>query len=394
MKRRGAAGNGSRAAPTYWLSQSGMREAPPAFLPARAEVAVIGGGVIGVVAAYEMARLGASPLLLERRRPGWGASGRNAGLVLGNAASLDGMRAVLAEERLDADYGEPGHLALASSAAMLERMREEIARRPPGAMPVQALDRGACEDVLGMRIAAGFAGGRWMPRAGAVHPARLVSGLADAAARRGATIAAGTGVRRFRRVSNGDGFELETSRGRVRTRQVVLACGAASGWLWRPLRALLSPSRGQVLATAPLPALFGPGLAVDYGAVYWRQAPDGVVVLGGCHHLDPAAEATGRVGLNPRIQDALERFLPEAFPGLPPVRVAWRWAGIMDQTPDGRPLAGAWPDGSGLWIAAGFGGHGLPPALEIGRALARAVVAGERPALPATLDPARFRPPA
>jgi len=56
-------------------------------------------------------------------------------------------------------------------------------------------------------------------------------------------------------------------------------------------------------------------------------------------------------------------------------------------------MVGPWPDGSGLWIAAGFGGHGLPPALEIGRALARAVVEGDRTALPATLDPARFRRP-
>lgn len=390
MKGHAAARTGTPA-PTYWLSQLAAQEVPgPEPLPARTEVAVVGGGVIGVAAAYELARLGARPLLLERRRPGWGASGRNAGLVLGSAAALDAMRAVIARERLDADYQEPGHLALASSAAMLERMREEVAARPPTAMPVHILGRDACEDVLRMRVGAGLHGGRWMPRAGAVHPARFVSGLAGAAARHGALIAAGTAVRSLRRAPAG-GFALETPRGRIQARQVVLACNSASARLWRPLGRLLSPSRGQVLATRPLPALFGPGMAVDYGALYWRQAPDGVVVLGGYHHLDPTAEATGREALNAPIQAALERFLPESFPDLPPVSVAWRWAGIMDQTPDGKPLAGPWPDGSGLWIAAGFGGHGLPPALEVGQALARAIVEGVRPALLATLDPARFR---
>lgn len=393
MKRSTAPGNGMRA-PTYWLSQLAAPEAPrPEPLPARTEVVVVGGGVIGVAAAYEMARLGAAPLLLERRRLGWGASGRNAGLVLGSAASLDGMQAVLAAERLEVDYREPGHLALASSPAALEHMHEEVAARPSASMPVQVLDRGACEDLLSLRVGAAFCGGRWMPRAGAVHPVRFVSGLAGAAVRHGAVIAAGTAVRRLRRAHPGDGFDLETSQLRIRARQVVLACSASSARLWRPLVALLSPARGQVLATRPLPVLFGPGLAVDYGTLYWRQAPDGVVVLGGCRHLDPVAETTGREGLNPRIQAALERFLPEAFPGFPRVRVAWRWAGIMDETPDGRPMVGPWPDGSGLWIAAGFGGHGLPPALEIGRALARAVVEGDRTALPATLDPARFRRP-
>ena len=389
MKR--AAGNGTRA-PTYWLSQLAARRVPdPEPPPARTEVAVVGGGIIGVAAAYELARLGARPLLLERRRPGWGASGRNAGLVLGSAAALDAMRAVIAAERLDADYHEPGHLALASSAAMLERMRAEVAARPPTAMAVEILSRDACQDVLRMRVGAGLCGGRWMPRAGAVHPARFVSGLAAAACRHGAVIATGTAVRSLRRAPAGDGFDLETPGGSIRARQVVLACNTASARLWRPLRALLSPARGQVLATRPLPALFGPGLAVDYGTLYWRQAPDGVVVLGGYSHLDPKAETTGREALNGRIQAALESFLPAAFPDLPPVSVAWRWAGIMDQTPDGRPLAGPWPDGSGLWIAAGFGGHGLPPALEVGRALANAIVEGGRPSLLSALDPARFR---
>ncbi|HEX6036383.1 NAD(P)/FAD-dependent oxidoreductase, partial [Longimicrobium sp.] len=82
--------------------------------------------------------------------------------------------------------------------------------------------------------------------------------------------------------------------------------------------------------------------------------------------------------------------LPGAFPGIGRIQVARRWAGIMDATPDGRPLAGPWPDAPGLWVAAGFGGHGLPPALGVGRALAEAVAEGTRPAELAALDPARF----
>jgi glycine/D-amino acid oxidase-like deaminating enzyme len=131
-------------------------------------------------------------------------------------------------------------------------------------------------------------------------------------------------------------------------------------------------------------------MAVDYGAAYWRQASDGSVLLGGCRDADPRAERSAREAVNPRVQAALERLLPGLFPGLGPVAVARRWAGVMDATPDGRPLVGAWPGARGVWVAAGFGGHGLPPALGAGAALARAIVHGERPPELAPMDPARF----
>jgi sarcosine oxidase subunit beta len=360
-------------------------------LPAHAEVVVVGGGVIGAAAAYWLARMGAGVLLLESRLPGWGASGRNAGLVLGGPASLEMVRATLAEEGIDAGYEEPGHLALASSDAVLASFRRELAARPAGATPLHLLDHAECEALLGTRVAPRFLGGRWMPLAGALHPARFVHGLAGAAVRRGAVLASRTPVRRVRRAAGGGEWEVATARGRVRAGRVVLACSAGAARLWPPLAGVLAATRGQVLATRPLPRLFRPGMAVDYGSLYWRQTGDGTVVLGGLFGLDPERERSAREALNPRIQGALERFLPEAFPDLPPVAVARRWAGIMDATPDGRPVVGEWPDAPGLWVAAGFGGHGLPPALGTGRALARAIVEGERPAELDALDPGRFR---
>lgn len=377
--------------PTPWLEQVQPGRLPTLDrLPARVQVAVLGAGVIGTAVAYALARRGARVLVLESRLPGWGASGRNAGLVLGGPASLRELRALLDEEGIEAGYAEPGHLALAGSPEVMDRFRAERAARPAGAAPLQLLDRGECEALLGLRVSPRFQGGRWMPVAGSLHPARFLYGLAGAAVRRGARVAAGTPVRAVRPAARGAGWEVRTGRGTVRAERVVLACNARAARLWPPLRPVLSPSRGQVLATRPLPPRFGPGMAVDYGAVYWRQAEDGTVVIGGCRDADPGAERTAREGLNPRIQRALQAFLPAAFPGLERVRVARRWAGIMDATPDGRPLAGPWPGAPGLWVAAGFGGHGLPPALGTGRALAEAMLEGTRPAELAPLDPARF----
>ena len=63
----------------------------------------------------------------------------------------------------------------------------------------------------------------------------------------------------------------------------------------------------------------------------------------------------------------------------------------MDVTPDGAPIVGPWPDGSPTWVVAGFGGHGLPPALGVGRAVARSIATGRLDEDLRRLDPGRFR---
>jgi sarcosine oxidase subunit beta len=137
--------------------------------------------------------------------------------------------------------------------------------------------------------------------------------------------------------------------------------------------------------------IFRIGLAVDWGTVYWRQTAGGVIVLGGYRNLDPVGETSARPAINPHIQSALSRFLPEAFPGFPAFAVHKRWAGIMDQTADGKPIVGRRPDWPNVWVIGGFGGHGLPPAIVIGEALAKSV-AQDRPMTELDrFDPSRFR---
>jgi glycine/D-amino acid oxidase-like deaminating enzyme len=348
---------------------------------------VIGGGVVGVATAYWLARFGAAPLLLEAREPACGASGRNAGFVLAGRSRLEdpqAFRDVLRIERIDADYNEQGHLALASSAEVMHAFRTEVASRPGDAAPLHALDRSECEHLLALRLGPQFHGGRWLPGAATIDPLRLVGGLAAATETRGGTIATRTPVHSLR--PSGDTVVVETQRGRVEAAQVIVACNIGTRHLLST-GAALTPSRGQMLATIPTKRVFRIGLAVDWGSVYWRQTADGTILLGGCRGADPQAESTARAAVNPRIQAALIDFLPRSFPDLPRPAVARSWAGIMDETPDGAPIVGRWPRASNCWIAAGFGGHGIPPAIGVGRALAESVLTGTSAA-----ELHRFRP--
>jgi glycine/D-amino acid oxidase-like deaminating enzyme len=390
----GTSTTGSMNAPTYWLSGTDKEAFPaPGTLPSTAEVVIIGGGLMGVATAYWLARCGVDVLLVEARRLAWGATGRNSGMFLSGLHPIeDGklVQSVLREEHIDAGYERTGHLALAASDDVLDQIRAEVARRPPTAPPLRVLEHGDCEDLLGMRIAPQFAGGRWMPDGHVIHPARLVYGLATAAVRRGADIATRTRATEVQACSPAR-FEVRTTRGRVHTDHVVYACNTAMTDFHPVLRRCIEPVRGQVLATNPLPRIFRIGLAVNFGTVYWRQAGDGTVIVGGCRDSATGTEEnTARELVNPRIQRALNTFLPNTFPGFPPFAVSWRWAGIMDCTTDGRPIVGALPDTGGQWVIGGFGGHGMPAGLGAGRALAETIMTGRPCALLEPFDPGRL----
>jgi glycine/D-amino acid oxidase-like deaminating enzyme len=364
----------------------------PDTVPSGADVAVIGGGLMGTATAYWLARRGQQVLLLEARRLAWGASGRNAGVFLAGLHPVEDpalVRSVLSEEAVEAGFDRTGHLALAASTTVFDQIRAEVGRRPPTAPPLYAIDRPACEEVLGMPISRRFVGGRWLPDGHVVHPARLVHGVATAAARHGARIATHTPVTRVEPAAGRGWIRVDTSRGAVRAQHVVYACNMAVTRFWPALRRFLTPVRGQVMATSALPPLFRPAMAVDFGSVYWRQTGDGAVVLGGCRRADERAETTDRERLNRRIQSDLTKFLPAAFPGFPTFRVRRRWAGIMDHPADGRPLVGAIPRADGQWVIAGFDGHGMPAGLGAGRALADELTTGRPSPVLASFDPAR-----
>jgi gamma-glutamylputrescine oxidase len=377
---------------TYWLASLGMDPfAPPAALPAEVDAVVVGGGLMGVAAAYWLARAGSSVVLVEADGLASGATGRNAGLMLPNSSGLEDPRPlqqVLADEGIDAGYATVGHLALASSEACWESFQGEAAQSRERGGTLQALDVKACEDLLGMRLSSSFLGGRWFVRGSVVHSGRLVYGLAHAAERRGATIAVQTRAVEVA-AAPGDRLVVATTRGRVHTAHVIYACNYKTPALLPELAAVLQPSVAQVLSTAPLPPLFRMGLGVDWGSVYWRQTPDGAIILGGGSQPLKEDGDTGD-GLDPGTQSRLEGFLSRAFPGFPELTVTRRWTGVMDSARDGRPLVGPLARDPRRWVVAGFGGHGMPAGLNVGRAIVGAIATGVVPESLAPLSPSRF----
>jgi gamma-glutamylputrescine oxidase len=398
---------------SYWQATAAQPAAVPTDLPTSADVVVVGGGLLGAATAYWLARTGADVTLLEARSLAGGASGRNGGFVVAGTAAtypeaierhghvaaravwaltLENralLRQVLAEEPIDCDYREPGLLYLALGAEQLDRLAHVVAALRADDFDAELLDCAQTQKLIGTPLGPEIVGGLFAPENGLVHSARLVQGLAGAAARRGVRVCEATPALELRPDSGG--VLVRTPRGALRARAAVVAINAWSAGLLPALARLITPVRGQVLAYAPCAPVFrcGMGAAVTPTGEYWQQAPDGSIILGGCR----AAAFGGDVGVTAseptaEVQAAIEQVFPRLFPKLGGLHVARRWAGLMAFTSDGMPIADCAPGLPGAWVVGGFCGHGMPFGMRLGQLLAEAATSGTKPEalLPFRLD--------
>lgn len=397
---------------SHWHATLDRPALPDDDLPPRADVAVVGGGVLGAMATYWLARAGARPVLVERGGPAAGASGNNGGLcITGTAESypdavarlgreaakaiwaltLDGfalLQSVVAEEAIDCQLRPAGHINLALDEAQLEGFRRAAALlREDGFDGVEPLDRAAAAEALGVELGPEVVGGKFNRNAASLHSARLVHGVLAAAARHGARLCWRAEVRALRA---GDGrVTLETSRGALEAGAAVVAANAWSGDLLPELAGLIVPVRGQALATARI----APALRCAFGASltptgeYGQQTPEGTVIFGGCRTVAPGRDVGVREMVpTDEVQAAMDEALVRLFPALRGVAIERRWAGLMAFTPDHTPVAGAAPGMPGVWFAGGFSGHGMPFSAPLGRLLAEAALSGAAPAALAPLS--------
>jgi glycine/D-amino acid oxidase-like deaminating enzyme len=378
-----------------WLDPAGEPR-PPLAGDRTTPVAILGGGITGISTAYWLAQQAIPSLVLERDRVGSGATGRNAGFLLegpvpdypdlvatwGRAAAralwdftienARRLREAVTAERIECGLVGCGSVLAAASVEEMADLERQAALLAQDGYPCEVLDRRALADELSG--AARFQGGLRNSRDAGLHPARFVRGVMSTAERSSAVIVEHTAVTGLER----DGpttWIIRTPSATVRAERVVLSLNAYTSLIDPAWRDLITPVRGQVLATAPAArVLFRRLFYANRGFEYWRQLPGGEIVLGGLRHLAPREEVGTQDVLHARIQDALEGYLRDL--GAPPFLVTHRWSGIMGFTPDRLPLIGPVPGREGLYIAGGYTGHGLAFAFLAGRMIAQLIAAG------------------
>jgi glycine/D-amino acid oxidase-like deaminating enzyme len=257
-----------------------------------------------------------------------------------------------------------GSLRLAADDEECEELRAEF----------EALGEDGFEAEWRVGLVGGrFPGAIFHPDDAAVQPARLVRRLAERAA------AAGVQIVENHRVSSLDELEAE---------QVLVATDGYPSGLLGALEGLIIPTRGQMLATAPIEERrFECPHYGRHGFDYWQQLPDGRILAGGFRDFALDSEFTAEEVTTEPIQGALESFVAGLVGRR--IEVTHRWAGIFGLVLDFLPVVGRVPESDRVWIAGGYSGHGNVLGFMCGDLVARAMLGESQPLL-GMFDPARL----
>jgi gamma-glutamylputrescine oxidase len=370
----------------YWLEDE-RPDIPKRRHDGRVDVAIVGAGVTGCSAALQLAGAGSSVRVFDERGIAEGASGRNGGFALrGGASRYDVARDTYGREQASALWRwtedaldgieelagdalrRPGSLRLAADEEEREQIRSEFEAMREDGIDAEWLDE------LPERLAGRFPGAILHRRDGTIQPARFVRRLAARAAEAGAEF------REHERVDDVSALDAD---------RVLVATDGYGHGLVPELAEALWPTRGQVVVSEPLDeVLYDKPHYARQGFDYWQQLPDRRVLLGGFRDVSIMDELTDVEETTPAIQSSLERFLGELIGAEP--RISHRWAGIFALTQDMLPLVGPVPGRDGLWIAAGYSGHGNVLGFACGRLVADAMLGDSSSPQLELFDPARF----
>jgi sarcosine oxidase subunit beta len=358
----------------------------------RADVIVIGGGIVGTSTAFFLRRRKRSVILLERGLTGQQASGVNFGGVRRQGRALEQLamsnraldtwrrsRELLGE---DVEFLPSGHTRVCYHAHDAEYFHRYAADARAYGLDLDVLEGAALfrrfpflgRDVLAASIS---------PLDGHANPRLAAPAFGRAAARLGARIVENTEVVRVEKEAGG--FRVESATGDVyRAEQVLICAGAWANALSTQFgEPVPLTARGpQMAVTEPVPYVFqfsmGVYTSIKEESVYFRQIPRGNIVLGG-GPPGPADAGTRRASVLPANTVAQMAQFCRMVPAMRPLHVIRVWSGVESYLPDSEPVIGPSTKADGLFYAFGFSGSGFQIGPGVGETLAELLDSGSTP---------------
>jgi len=376
----------------------------------RADVVVIGGGIVGAACAYYLAMAGVSVHVLERDFAASGTSRACDGLILYSdklseaelglaQASADLWEELATSLDADFEYARKGTIVLYESEEGLAIGRQKATDLQASGIRSEILD-GAGLRSLEPNLAADLAGGIYYPDEAQVDSRSATLAMLDAAQSMGAALQPATTVTGIRLDRSGRVCAVGTTRGDVSTRQVVCAAGVWSNEIARSAGVELPvrPRKGHILVTARVPGLIAhPMLEGSYAASVTSAAEEVQVALvaemtaGGTMLLGSSREFAGYDRtVSPAVMQAIAARAVRFLPGLAQTSVIRSYAGLRPWSPDHLPLVGPVDAVLGLYLATGHEGAGVGLAPVTGQILAQCILEGKTPPLAEPVRPGRF----
>jgi glycine/D-amino acid oxidase-like deaminating enzyme len=380
----------------YWWNDWHPHDAALCEVPKQADVAIVGAGYAGLACALELRKSGMDVVVLEADVPGSGASTISGGQTSGGAnvgkkptgRSLDSaatsgreiallqeaaegyriFEALLEQHKIDCLYRRDGRIVAAWTSAHLDAWKIKLEKlNRYTAAEGHVMSREEMRSELDSSI---YAGGVLLKRAGQVHPALYFAGLLRAARDIGVTVCSHAAVKCI--AKNGGGFRLDTVRGPVSAKRVVIATNGYTGEFMPDLQRRVIPVTSHQIATEELPEDLRKSLIPNNRVVaetkrisiYYRMSPDGKRVLFGgrarFYKMNRRESAT-----------ILHAQLVARFPQLRDVKVAYSWGGFVGLTFDFLPHINRT---EGMYYALGCNGSGVTMMTYLGYKTAHLII--------------------
>jgi sarcosine oxidase subunit beta len=371
--------------PPLGLNSSPHRPKEP--VRAKAKVVIIGGGIMGLALAYNLAQRGERDVVvLERGYLCAGASGRNGGGVRMQWSTRTNIelarRSIELCKSFARDLGvniwlrQGGYLFLVRTDEGARRLERNVRLQNTLGVPTELISPAGARDLVPQLSAKGTVAAAFNREDGVIFPWPFLWGYASGCQKLGVGVETFTRVTGFQ-ISQGRVQAVETDRGAIACEQVVLAAGA-----WSPAIAELAgvklpnePHRHEILVTEPLKPFLQPLVSVLDSGLYFSQSMRGEIVGGMGDPLEPPGLEMGSTF---RFLSRFSQAILEQVPVLGDVKVVRQWAGCYDVTPDNAPILGRTPGLENLIQLSGFVGHGFMMAPAVAERTA-AWMAGDAP---------------
>jgi len=368
----------------------------------KVDVAIIGGGIIGLYTAYELAKRGVENIAVyEKNYIGSGSTfrcGTGIRQQFGDEANIKMMmRAVDKWSTVGEEINFPplkmakaGYLFLLYSEEEVEQYKKNVALQNSLGVPSKIITpEEAREIVPGLDISEVIAAS-WNPTDGKANPFLAVHGLAKALKRLGVEINEYTEVKEIK-VNDGAVEGVKTSKGDVKADIVLNAANAWAKLFNEKLgvKIPIEPYKHQGIVTEPFKMGEIKPMVVSFkhGGAYLTQKPNGGVIGGIALKYGPTWDITPTYEFLREVAKNFSRIVP----ALKYITIIRQWGGYYAETPDHNAAIGKIKEIEGYYLSAGFSGHGFMLAPAAAEGMAELITNGSS-SLPLNFyDPYRFQ---
>jgi sarcosine oxidase, subunit beta len=348
-------------------------------VPRQASVVIIGGGIMGVSTAYQLAAAGVTGVVLfDADALGAGSTSKAAGGVRAQFSDIINIRLALRSLRTfenfaeqfgqEIDFHQVGYLFLLDSRGDVSAFEDAVKVQNELGVPSRMIPVAEAARLSPLISTDGLLAAAYCPTDGYCTPESVVLGYATAARRLGARLIPHCPVTRVE-TQDGQIAAVVTAKGQVSTGTVICTAGPWSRQVadWAGVDLPVTPLRRQVLVTEPVPGLVPlMPFTIDFGTSFYFHREGPGLLLG---MSDPDETPGFKLNRSDAWLPGLGRAMQRRAPSLMGVGIKSGWAGLYEVTPDHNALIGESATVSRFLYATGFSGHGFLMGPAVGEVL-------------------------